>query len=303
LGVEIVEGERRMRAAMGWTIPVLLLALTFPLHAAPAKLKDFSAAVKDNKTEAVRAYLAAGGNPNATEGDRNLTLLHWAAFHGSFDVVKLLVAKGATVNAHAKKPDWMPLHYASHNAHTAVVLHLLDNGGQLEGLTDDFAPPLAMAASGATSHKKMATVRALLDRGADGARALMYAARKNRADIITLLLDSGVSVNATPQTKGYGETPGETALTQAVEGGHLELVTLLLDRGANPNVFVPNVNMPTPLTMAAYYCDSALIDLLIARGALRSTTNSGGSTAADLAASGWTDNMKPCSPEIVAKLR
>lgn len=284
-------------------IVAITIALSAPLTAAPAKIDDFSKAVKDNSPAAVRAYLTAGGNVNATEGERELTLLHWAAFHGALDVVKLLVEKGATVNVHAKNPDWMPFHYAAYQGHAGVVVHLLDHGADLEALTSDFSPPLALAATGATHHKKLETLRVLRSRGADDGRALIALARTNRQDAIALLLDNGVDVNATPRTKGFGETLGETALTQAVEGNNLELVSFLLGKGANANVLVPGVNMPTPLTMAAYNCNGPIIDALIAKGASRGTTNSSGDTAADLAASGWTSDMQPCSPDVVAKLR
>ena len=58
--------------------------------------------------------------------------------------------------------------------------------------------------------------------------------------------------------------------------------------------------MSTPLMMAAYFCNGAMIDALVAHNVTRSATNASGDTAADLAATGWTNDMQACAPEITA---
>jgi ankyrin repeat protein len=217
-------------------------------------------------------------------------------------VVKVLVEKGANVNARAKNPDWMPLHYASGMGHSKVVTYLLDRGAQLDAPTSDGYTAL----SGAASNAKTDNVRLLLARSADGGHALAYLMRRNNLDAIRLLLTSGVSADATPRTeyRHLGISPGETALFKAVSAQNLDLAVLLLGAGANPNIASPkSPNMPTPLMMAAYHCDGPMIDALMARGASRNTTSHSGDTAASLARKGWTTNMQPCPANILAKLQ
>jgi ankyrin repeat protein len=278
-------------------------------------LETFSKTVKDGGAAAVQGYLDAGGNPNATEGERDLTLLHWAAFYGKADVVKLLVDRGAVVDAHAKNPDWRPLHYASWFGHKDAIAYLLDHGAAIDGLTSDGLSPLEAVAnysstegnySEETRLAKVATIPLLLSRGADAGYALVRLAGKGQTESIALLLDNGAFVNATPRTEHleFGAELGGTALFRAVQYGDLAPIDLLLARGADPNMMSQkSVNMPTPLMTAAYYCDGEIIDRLLAHGANRYATNSSGDTAAMLAESGWTTDMRPCSADVTAKLR
>jgi ankyrin repeat protein len=264
-------------------------------------IQDFSEAVKADNAEPVGSYLAGGGDPNVVEGARNLTLLHWAAFHGSLGVVKILIEAGATVNAHAKDPDWMPLHYASYLGHSNVVTYLLDHGAWIDQLTSDGSSAL----SGAAFNGQAETARLLLARGADGGQALVRMVTKDKPEAVRLLLDSGVDPNATPRTEhvSLGLVPGETALFTAVDGGNPDVVSMLLGAGADPNIASPkSVNIPTPLMMAVYYCDGPMIDLLIAAGASRSATSQNGDTAASLGETGWTNDMQPCPADIIAKV-
>ena len=55
-----------------------------------------------------------------------MTPLHWAAVGGHKDVVELLLAHGAEVNARYSD-GYTPLHYAAANGHKDVVELLLAN--------------------------------------------------------------------------------------------------------------------------------------------------------------------------------
>jgi ankyrin repeat protein len=55
------------------------------------------------------------------------TPLHLAARRGNLDVVKLLLEKGANLNAVTNSND-TPLHMAAEYGHTKVARHLLCNG-------------------------------------------------------------------------------------------------------------------------------------------------------------------------------
>ena len=70
----------------------------------------------------------------------------------------------------------------------------------------------------------------------DGPRRLtplMFAARKNRLDVVRLLLSHGANVNA--MCRGHG-----TPLAIAAANGHADMVKLLIDHGADPNLGSPD---------------------------------------------------------------
>ncbi len=282
-----------------------LLCLAFlagaPLAAAaPAPKGDalFEAA-EAGKIAVVRKFLAGGGNVNAADKEK-LTLLNWAAYGGSLEMVKLLIDKHADVNAHANKAGWTPLMNASAMGFPLVAEYLLDHGADLNVLNAEGYNALAFAAV----KQRADVVRLLLARGADGGNALVGLVRKKDAEALRLLLASGVDANATPRVKEKWFTPGETALYTAAYANATDLVSLLLDKGANPDIAAPEGgNMSTPLMMGAYFCNGPMIDALIAHNVSRSATNPSGDTAAHLAEIGWTNDMKPCAADIVAKLQ
>jgi len=58
-----------------------------------------------------------------------VTPLHWAAAMGRKEIVVLLIAKGADVNAKTKAGR-TPLHAAQKNGHTEIVELLRSHGAQ-----------------------------------------------------------------------------------------------------------------------------------------------------------------------------
>ena len=258
-------------------IALLALGVAAGATAGPAPDKDaLWAAAENGDLATVTAHLASGGSVNADD-DEKLTLLNWAAYGGSLDVVKLLVAKGADVNAHTNEKAWTPLMNAANQGFALVVGYLLDHGADLNALSADGLSALSFAAM----KQRPDVVRLLLQRGADGGNALRAMESKKDAAAIRLLVESGVSVDATPRQKLMWFHPGETALFHAAYDNQLELVTLLLNLGANPNLSSPEGgNMSAPLLLAAYHCNRAMIDALLAHGASRaSAARCGASTA------------------------
>jgi len=61
------------------------------------------------------------------------TLLHVASQHGHGDIARLLISRGADVNARADV-GVAPLHLAARNGHTRVAAILLDNGAELNAI-------------------------------------------------------------------------------------------------------------------------------------------------------------------------
>ena len=160
-------------------------------------------------------------------------------------------------------PKAMRLVEALRTGHRAAFTHLAAerNVGSLRG--PGGSTPLMYA----VLYSDAATVRALLDRGADPnvgndarATALMWAA--NDVEKTRLLLDRGAKVDAKSDD-------GRTALLIAAgQRGAAAVVKLLLDRGANPSMKAPGQGGETsPLLEAATAGDAPIVRLLVERGA------------------------------------
>ena len=182
-------------------------------------------------TEAtVQKTLNTGADVNATD-KFGVTILAATALVGSVDVVRLLLDKGADVNAKCKDGR-TPLLFASDHSVSVDVMHLLLNKGADVNAKDKYGYTALMNVAG---HGLTEIVQLLLDKGADinvknnvGLTPLMEASHYGYVDTVRLLLDKGAEVNAK-------DNAGSTALMAAAGMGHADIVTLLLDKKANVN--------------------------------------------------------------------
>lgn len=178
--------EARTRSMVAWRPTPLLLALHKPAPEVALHLIERGADVN-----------ALSGDPSGKTGQ---TALMTAAAKGLADVVAVLLAKGATIEARNSAGETALLQSAGGPGQTSVEV-----------------------------------ARLLLDAGADvdarsnsGATALIRAASRNN-DVLALLLERGANVNAATQN-------GWTALMVAAEVGQDASVRLLLEKGADPRL-------------------------------------------------------------------
>ena len=151
----------------------------------------FSVATAGNVSK-MSAALLAGANANAKTrkgGISGITLLMAASGHGHLEVVKLLLEKGADVNA-KNNDGYTALMAASLEGHPEVMKLLLEEG---------------------------ADVNAKEGRGIS---VLMSASTRGRAEVVKLLLKKGADVNAK-------NDDNLTALSIASVMGFPEVVKLL----------------------------------------------------------------------------
>ncbi|MCZ2808354.1 MAG: ankyrin repeat domain-containing protein [Candidatus Bathyarchaeota archaeon] len=160
---------------------------------------------------------------NTHQNDKEgFTPLRMATINGHAEVVRVLLAHGANVNARDEKGA-TPLFWAANRGNAEVMELLLDKGAEIEAQTQEEFTPLTMAAS--NGHIKV--VRVLLAHGANanaqnkfGATPLIMAAMNGHSEVVGLLVEKGADVNA--QMQG-----GSTALQLAEQNRHLKVVELL----------------------------------------------------------------------------
>jgi ankyrin repeat protein len=131
------------------------------------------------------------------------TALHWAAFNDHADVVALLAARGADLNADNDALG-TPLHAAAQRDNSQVGLLLLDHGANVDS------------------------------RDRDGSTPLQIAAKRGSLDVTRVLIEAGADVNAISIGQGdnrykLGE---QNPLHLALQEQHLELADLLRSAGA-----------------------------------------------------------------------
>src|SRR5688572_4236345 len=77
-------------------------------------------AVKKGDVAAVRSLLESGADANTAQGD-GLSVLHLAAQQGSVEIAKLLIGRGANLEAKTRIGGYTPLHLASMSAQEAEI--------------------------------------------------------------------------------------------------------------------------------------------------------------------------------------
>jgi ankyrin repeat protein len=193
------------------------------------------------------------------------TGLHTAAKMGHLDAVSLLLKHGADPNAREAGDNTYPLHWAAAQGHLEVVRALLDAGGDVHGIgdlheLDAIGWATGFHAPGRTPDSNVDVVLLLLERGArhhifsaicigdlnliqqlveqnpetldrrmsrfeEGRTPLHFAIKRNRYDILDLLIELGADLEAEDKN-------GHTALAVAMLSGDREAMSRLHAAGA-----------------------------------------------------------------------
>lgn len=190
------------------------------------------------------------------------TALAAAAAGGHLAVVDLLLARGADLRASLHEGT-SALHWAAMQGHTAVVERLLAQDPSMINVAgeDDGCPALQLAAS--EGHP--GTVRALLALGADPRLGATIKGTRplDHAAQKGQLEVVQILLDHDPELL---ELPGylqRTALTCAAGNGHTAVVELLLARGANPRARLTDGRRA--LDWAAHGGHAQVLELLLAR--------------------------------------
>src|SRR3954471_11972501 len=245
---------------------------------APAPQDRMYAAIRAGDTAAVAALLQGGADVNTKDRRGGATPLMNAAAFGSIGTMRLLLEKGAEVNARSAG-NATALMWAVTDLEKVRLL--VDKGADVNATSELGHTPLILAAM---SDRSSSIVQLLLARGADPKRvaaadkvsALIGAARGNDFESIRQLVEAGGDVNG-------ADLAGATPLMYASAHGNLAAVKLLLAKGAKVNVVsappgtipgshvkngVTQIGNLTALLVAVALGHSApVVDTLLAAGA------------------------------------
>jgi len=239
-------------------------------------------------TDSARLLLDAGADVNATEQWGGQTALMWAAAQQQPEMISLLVARGAEVNARGHAHDWQrkvtaeprikimhtggftPLLYAAREGCANCIEALIAGGADPDLADPQGITPLVLA----LLNRHFDTAGALIENGADVDKWDWW----GRSPLFV-----AVDLNLVPSSR-RGDLPALDELTG------LDIAEMLLDRGANvdmrlkqqppmrqepgdrgfvdgsPDVLIINIGA-TALHTAAKASDDAAVRLLLAHGA------------------------------------
>ncbi len=226
--------------------------------------KIFEAA-RHGETEKLRDLVSSDMELILRKDPAGWTPLHWAAWGGSPDAVRLLLENGADPNTlcegflrpidlaaclgftkvasiliehgalyYAPFSDgWTPLHFAAHWGQEEIASFLIEHGGDVLARNNMCNTPLCQAAR----MQRVEVAKILIGAGAnvdsegmDYCRPLHWATHYNELELAKNLLEAGAEVNA--RCKRDGKSPLFVAL-RSIE--NVDIINLLLKHGANPN--------------------------------------------------------------------
>ena len=173
----------------------------------------------------------------------NPEVIHELCKQGNYQLVDLLLRKGAKFDEPATQYGTTPLHVASRMGHLDIVKLLLDLGAYIDRKSHcGGCTPLNFAIENGFTD----IVKLLLERGADplkaetdtGATPLNAASYSGNIGVVKLLLEHDVDPNQDE------DDDGATPLFSACRQGHIDVAELLLKHGADPNDAKDNGTTP-----------------------------------------------------------
>jgi ankyrin repeat protein len=193
-----------------------------------------------------------GAQIDAREKLRGTTALMWAAANSNTDAVRFLIRNGADINAHSatvapgRKPYLAPpgreriQEFIDGTGLRGAVVEQTDAADH-EAAQRRFQAEITAAKGSIAKFEKPAPYAQRGEKQWGGLTPLLFAAREGNIATVRALLDAGADVN---QTSEYGWT----ALLVATHNRFYQLGAYLLERGANPNL--SNLGGWNPLYLA-----------------------------------------------------
>ncbi|KFY45755.1 hypothetical protein V494_00801 [Pseudogymnoascus sp. VKM F-4513 (FW-928)] len=182
------------------------------------------------RDELLPVLLAGGADVNASGSIPGQTPLHVAAELGYEDLARSLYGGGANISARDEEGR-TPLHVAAEHGQLDVIEFLHEKGAQVMDLTEQGETALCVAAS----HGKKEAVSVLLGLSSEiltdvqKATVMISAARSGSLEVVEFLVRQGFSANAFDSSQ-------VSALETAALRNHESVVIFLLRNGAGLNL-------------------------------------------------------------------
>ncbi|HYL76718.1 MAG TPA: ankyrin repeat domain-containing protein [Bryobacteraceae bacterium] len=240
---------------------------------------DFYTAIRANDLAKLESMLKQGASANAKD-NHDVTPLMYAAAAGSVEAMKLLIDKGADVNARNMFESTALIWSATD---IKKIKLLLDHGADVNAVSKQGRTTLLLAA---LSDHSADIVRLLIAKGANtkvtdklGMTTLTAAAMGNDTETVKLLIDSNDVNGGAPGMTAALALITDSPLAGAAANGNLAVVKMLLAKGANVNCVstrdklfqVKNGNILlgglTPLLLASAFGPPEVVKALLYAGA------------------------------------
>ncbi len=287
---------RRMNGAQFnvlWLAFLLLFAVslfvTSSVNSDDARPNQTRDAVRKGNLDLVRSLIAEKpelANTPDSDLDSHYPPLHWAVIDGQVEIARLLLEKGAKVNAREERNGMTPIFHARS---VEMVKLLLEYGADFKLTAKDTnRTPLREA----LDHREFEVVKFYVARGEkldfDAAvemgqtelvatmlrekpwlakpprKPLHSPAGQGNLELCKLLIEHGADPNL---DYGFVNVAGPyTPLTDAVTRGHYEIASLLMEHNANPNVSGGR-NHSNLFLFAIAYLDARFVKLMLEHGA------------------------------------
>ena len=280
--------------AASWAVMALAYALppTRPVvpppmpQTLPAGVEPWVETAMFGSLADLRRLLDDGLSPNASTKSGGTTVLMAAA--PDAEKMRLLIDRGANVNARAQSRFSALMVAAQYQDSTAAINLLLDRGAEVGPPAEGGAPVfnanpffLASYAGNAAVLTRLKDAGAKIDEpmtliGTSRTTPLLGAFKFGDEEVARTLFDLGTPIE-------FADGNGITMLGRAALNNEVAMAKALIDRGANVNV-VDKLGM-TPLLWAASmdFGEPAMIELLLKSGAKADARNRDGLTALELA--------------------
>jgi len=281
-------------AGANWSVRALALALGAPTAVERLPLADVDPAAIEPWVETaifgtvaeLKQLLDNGLSPDVTTAVGRTSLLMMAV--PDVEKVKLLLDRGANVNARSERNYSALFVGAQYRESTAAIRLLLAHGADVGVPAGEGKPAAGAYPTFFASHSGNAEVLNALrqagDRiddsaimfGVDPVSPLGVAAVYNHVDTARTLIELGAKVDPADRRM-------DSPLVSAVLANHTEIAQLLIARGADVNRTDDTGMTPLMYAAVADFGDSAIVDLLLKSGARTDVRANDGLTAADYA--------------------
>ena len=212
--------------------------------------------------EIVKILLEAGASINVTSGDKGETALHIAVLSNNHEIVDLLLAHLVNLETQTSDAGQTALHYAAAGSSSLdMVTKLLKFGARYEIQDLQDRTPAAAALQARNLHAAVAIVH------------------KAKGDPKQLAKEKALLLQQVDDTEGQASIPDDlvidilkatceadtTVLIEAIKRNNARVVQRLLDQGAD--IHRATATGISPITVAVKFADLHIIKLLVQHGA------------------------------------